>query len=85
MTLKEFENEYINAILKKYKDLSKTEQDEKMARGQKLLNIFKTKIAVNELYPSTSSAVEIPKVKDITFSRLKLNQSKNIEKKEKKK
>ena len=73
MTLKEFENEYINAILKKYKDLSKTEQDEKMARGQELLNIFKTKIAVNELYPSTSSAVEIPKVKDITFSRFKLN------------
>ena len=44
-----------------------------MARGQKLLNRFKTKIAVNELYPSTSSAVEIPKVKDITFSSFKLN------------
>ena len=73
MTLKEFENEYINAILKKYKDLSKTEQDEKIAHGQKLLKLFKTKTAVKEMFPSASSAVEIPEVKDITFSRLKLN------------
>ena len=37
MTLKEFENEYINAILKKYKDLSKTEQYAKITHAQKLL------------------------------------------------
>ena len=45
-----------------------------MARGQKLLKMIKTKIVVKEMYPSaSSSAVEIPKVKDIIFSRFKLN------------
>ena len=44
-----------------------------MERGQKLLKMFNTKLAVKEMYPGASSAVEIPKVKDITFSRFKLN------------
>ena len=85
VTLKEFENKYINTNFKKYKDLSKTEQDEKIAHGQKLLKIFKTKIVVKEMFPGASSAVEIPKVKDITFSRFKLNTESVEEYREKRK
>ena len=73
MTIEDFINHSIEACLKNKGNSPNDKLEIKLKNLKKILNVFKTKIAVNELYPSTGSAAEIPKVKDITFSRLKLN------------
>ena len=83
MTIEDFIKHSIEVCLSNKQNLSKDTLEKKLNYLKNNLNIFRIKITENGIYPSTSSAVEIPKVKDITFTRFDLS-IKSVEKYRKK-
>ena len=49
------------------------EYDNNMLYFQNCFDVFKTRITEIEMYPSTSTAVEMPKVKEMLFTRFDLS------------
>ena len=72
VTIEFFLKQTEKECIEKYKSLSKDQFNEKMKEMDNYFQIFKTKIAENEMFPGTSSEIEIPKIDKTKLSRFYL-------------